>query len=178
MLNNFGKVMVFLLGVEGGFVNNASDPGGMTNMGVTKASWEDYVGHPVTEQDMRALTPVEVTPFYLARFWNSLHCSDHPEGLDLCVFDFGVNAGPFKAMQTLQRIVGVAPDGVYGPLTSRMITKYVTQNGIVSIIQAYSDARSAYYVKLPNAATFGLGWLRRVKAAEAAALKLAGAVTV
>ena len=32
---------------EGGYSNNAKDPGGMTNLGVTKATWEEWVGHQI-----------------------------------------------------------------------------------------------------------------------------------
>ena len=33
------------------------DPGGMTNLGVTKRVYEAWVGKEVDESDMRALTP-------------------------------------------------------------------------------------------------------------------------
>ena len=57
MRENFGLAFHALLKHEGGFVNHPKDPGGMTNLGVTKRAWEDYVGHPVDEAQMRAPTP-------------------------------------------------------------------------------------------------------------------------
>ena len=49
---------------EGGFVNHPTDPGGMTNLGVTKAVYEKYIGRNATEAEMRALTQTEVSPIY------------------------------------------------------------------------------------------------------------------
>ena len=58
--------------------NNPRDPGGMTNLGVTKRAWEAWVGHSVDEQDMRSLTPESVGPFYRAMYWNAAHGGSLP----------------------------------------------------------------------------------------------------
>ena len=49
---------------EGGFVNHPSDPGGMTNLGVTKKVYEDWLGYEVDKQDMMKLTKDDVKPIY------------------------------------------------------------------------------------------------------------------
>ena len=41
MKENFGHCLRMLLKHEGGFVNHPKDPGGMTNLGVTKAVYDN-----------------------------------------------------------------------------------------------------------------------------------------
>ena len=62
MKENFETALKALLKHEGGYVNHPVDPGGMTNLGVTRRVWEEYVGHAVDEQTMRGLTPEAVAP--------------------------------------------------------------------------------------------------------------------
>ena len=62
MRENFAKALEHVLNHEGGYVNHPADPGGMTNLGVTKRVWEEWVGHPVDEKAMRNLTPAQVVP--------------------------------------------------------------------------------------------------------------------
>jgi lysozyme family protein len=57
MKENFDAALRALLKHEGGYVFHKLDPGGMTNLGVTKRVWEEWVGHEVDEKQMRALTP-------------------------------------------------------------------------------------------------------------------------
>ena len=57
MKENFEAALKALLKHEGGFVNHPQDPGGMTNLGVTKRVWQDYVKREVDESEMRSLTP-------------------------------------------------------------------------------------------------------------------------
>ena len=72
MKPTFDPALRLLLRHEGGFVNHPSDPGGMTNLGVTKAIWEAHKGASVTEADMRALTQEAVQPVYKARYWDTI----------------------------------------------------------------------------------------------------------
>ena len=57
MKENFDKCLKMLLAHEGGYVNHPSDPGGMTNLGVTKKVYDEWTGRESTEQEMRDLTP-------------------------------------------------------------------------------------------------------------------------
>jgi lysozyme family protein len=41
MNNNFQECLDLVLKAEGGWVNHPSDPGGETNLGVTKRVWEE-----------------------------------------------------------------------------------------------------------------------------------------
>ena len=121
MKENFDVALKALLKHEGGYVNHPADPGGMTNLGVTKRVWEEWVGHEVDEQTMRGLTPDAVAPLYRKRYWDAVRGDDLPSGVDLVVFDCAVNSGVGRASKFLQKAVGVADDGKIGPATLRAV---------------------------------------------------------
>lgn len=170
---NFDACLAKVLKHEGGFVNHPADPGGMTNLGVTKKVYEEWVGHPVNERIMRSLTPQHVKALYKANYWDAVRGDDLPLGLDLCVFDFAVNAGVSRAARYLQLMTGSASDGKIGPNSLRQLQQYVRTHSLIHSIVRYQELRDAYYRKLKTFPTFGKGWLRRVDDIRAAALRMA-----
>jgi lysozyme family protein len=82
MQSNFETCLALMLEHEGGFVNHPQDPGGMTNLGVTKRVWEEWVGHEVDEKQMRALTPETVAPLYKRKYWDACRADDLVAGVD------------------------------------------------------------------------------------------------
>lgn len=168
----FPAALKELLKHEGGYVNHPADPGGRTNLGVTQRVWEAWTGKRANEAIMRSLTPTMVAPLYRKHYWDAVKADDLPAGLALTVFDFGVNAGPGRAIKYLQQLAGVLVDGMMGPVTIAAVRKHVAKHGEPAAIAAYSELRRAYYRSLRTYPTFGKGWLRRVKEVEAAALEL------
>jgi lysozyme family protein len=165
MIENFESSLEKLLKSEGGFVNNPKDPGGITNLGVTKKTWEAYVGHPVSEADMRALTKKEVAPLYKHKYWDACNCNGLPTGVDYAVFDFAVNAGPGRSAKLLQEALGLTPDGLIGPTT---LNHAATMNAN-ELITRFSEEKRKYYESLPTFSTFGKGWLNRVAEVQTSA---------
>ena len=123
-IENFKLCLNMLLKHEGGFVNHPSDPGGMTNLGVTKAVYDAYTNGNATEEEMRALTPIDVSPIYKKNYWDRGRCDDLPSGVDWSVFDWGVNSGMGRSAKALQRIVGVTADGGIGPMTLQAVANF------------------------------------------------------
>lgn len=60
MKENFQKCLKIILHHEGGYVNHPRDPGGETNLGVTKRVYEEWGG----TKDMKDLTEEDVAPIY------------------------------------------------------------------------------------------------------------------
>ena len=60
MSNKFSEALKVILHHEGGYVNHPKDPGGMTNMGVTKRVYEEWVGYSVSENTMQNLKKEDV----------------------------------------------------------------------------------------------------------------------
>jgi lysozyme family protein len=104
MQNNFDVCVDLMLAHEGGFVNHPQDPGGMTNLGVTARVWEEWMGRPTNEKEMRALTPLMVKPLYKRKYWDAIRADELVDGLDYCVFDVAVNSGTGRAIKLLQQI--------------------------------------------------------------------------
>ena len=167
MQNNFKECLDLVLKSEGGWVNNSADPGGETNLGVTKRVWEEYVGHPVTT--MKNLTPADVAPLYEQKYWRPCYGEVLPRGLDFVTFSMGVNSGPGRSIKLLQSAIGCVPDGVIGPATRGLISN----SNSATFITKFSEARREYYRTLKTFAIFGKGWLNRVDHEEATALNMA-----
>lgn len=172
MQSNFEACLKKLLEHEGGYVNHPDDPGGMTNLGVTARVWEEWVGHPVDEKQMRALTPELVAPLYKRKYWDACRADELISGLDYCVFDVAVNSGPGRAIKFLQSAVGATPDGGFGSITLALVKK--AESDPVKLIEGYSDSRLQFLKSLKTWPTFGRGWERRVNEVKDVALKMLG----
>jgi lysozyme family protein len=170
MLSNFNRSLKLLLKHEGGYNNHSQDPGGMTNLGVTAKVWEEWVGHPVDEKQMRALTPQDVAPLYKRKYWDACRADELLSGLDYAVFDYAVNSGVGRSAKTLQDCVGVPMDGGIGPATLAAVKTYDSAKLIENICYKRLD----FLKSLSTFATFGRGWERRVNEVKAEALQMLG----
>jgi lysozyme family protein len=168
MKKNFDKCLEMLLKHEGGFVNHPKDPGGMTNLGVTKAVYDKWIGRASTEAEMRALTPKDVAPIYKKNYWDKVRGDDLPSGADWACFDWAVNSGSGRPAKALQRIVGATQDGAIGPQTLKMVASQDPK----MIVEKMYDQRQAFYENLKTFETFGRGWTRRNKETKETALEL------
>jgi len=169
MQENWDDSFTAVLKHEGGFVNHPKDPGGMTNLGVTKAAWEGYVGKTVDEAFMRSLTPDVVKPFYKAMYWDKIKGDQLPAGVDYAAYDLAVNSGVGRAAKYLQQIAGVTVDGVLGPKSMGAIRECDPEQ----MVEALCDMRLDFLKRLPTFDTFGKGWSIRVADVKAKAADMA-----
>ena len=164
MKHNWHKSLEVILHHEGGYVNHPKDPGGETNLGVTKRVYEDFGG----EKEMKDLTKEDVEPIYKKNYWNRAKCDQLPSGVDLCVFDWAVNSGVSRSAKALQRIVGVEQDGGIGPMTLQAVAEVEP----TEIIEQMHHMRDKFYRELSTFDTFGRGWIRRNDETKEQALNL------
>ena len=167
MQGNFQECLELILKAEGGWVNHPSDPGGETNLGVTKRVWEEYVGHPV--ESLKKLTKEDVAPLYEQKYWRPCYGEVLPRGLDFFCFSFGVNAGCGRSVKLLQQSLGLVSDGIIGP---RVMQK-LRESNIADVIKGFSESRREYYKSLKTFPIFGRGWLNRTDHEEQIALDMA-----
>ena len=171
-VSNFNECMKIILRWEGGYVNHPEDPGGMTNMGITKRVYESWLGRKVDENTMRNINKDHVEQIYRERYWDKLMADELPAGIDLVVFDFGVNAGISRSARYLQGMVGAGQDGLIGPKTLQALNEYTSRNSARQVIEAFSEIRRDYYRSLHHFNTFGRGWLNRTDDVEKNALEM------
>lgn len=163
MKRNFRAALRHVLMHEGGYVDHPLDPGGATNMGITRrtlAAWrgvKPWWKLPKTE--VRNLTRREVGRIYRASYWDRVSGDSLPSGVDYAVFDFAVNSGVGRAARELQRVTGTTVDGVIGPDTLRSIAEHESED----IIRRLIARRMQFLQRLTTWRTFGRGWNARVK---------------
>ncbi|MBC8717597.1 glycoside hydrolase family 108 protein [Ochrobactrum sp. Marseille-Q0166] len=168
MKDNFKKVIPYIYSEEGGYVDNPHDPGGATNMGITRSTLSAWRGSPVSAQDVMNLSKAEATRIYQQQFWNKIDGDNLPSGVDYAMFDFAVNSGPGRAAKLLQEIIDEPQDGVIGAKTIAAVSEYSSE----FVINALCDARASWLKGLSTASRFGSGWFARVERVRARALDL------
>ena len=158
MQSNWKQSFELMLKSEGGYVNHPSDSGGRTNLGVTQATWENWIGRQSDESEMRSLTANKVEPMYRKKYWGAVRGDELPNGISYLVFEFAVNAGVGRSIKTLQTAVGVASDGWFGPATMAAVEALDPHE----LIERFSKAKEDFYRSLPTFEVFGKGWMNRV----------------
>jgi lysozyme family protein len=171
----FLACLPFVLKEEGGYSNDAYDPGGMTMEGIIQREYDRYrSAHGQPHQWVKNISEDEMHDIYFGEYWLP-HCPSLPPGLDLSYFDLCVNGGPMRATVTLQRALGIRDDGQWGPETS---TKVANIADVTSIIQNFAAARERFYRSLSTFRYFGVGWIGRTHRCAAASIAMAHAAQV
>ena len=151
---DFDEAFERLLGHEGGYANDARDPGGETMWGITRrvALANGY------STPMRVMTQAQAKSIYLARYWGPAHIDRLPDELRFHVFDAAVNSGVGQAVRWVQRAVGAVDDGVVGPQT---LGARASVQGAVAAAR-FTGHRLQFMASLNTWPAFGRGWANRI----------------
>lgn len=179
MTDRFAACLAETLRWEGGYADDAHDPGGPTNKGITIATYAAYLGVPVTEasydalkEKLRNIPDEHLKAIYGKNYWGVVRGHDLPPGVDLAVWDWGVLSGPTRSTRYLQKVVGVPQDGHMGPVTLAAVKRADP----LAVVRNLMAERRAFLRGLPTFWRFGKGWLRRCDAIEAAAITMVGPI--
>lgn len=124
----FELANAFVLRWEGGFSEDAGDPGGATQYGVSLAFLRDAGASggrnsgdidgdgDVDRDDVRAVRPAAEAGLFRAAFWED-RAATLPGPLAVAYYDTAVNTGNRRATLLLQQAVGAEQDGLFGPAT-------------------------------------------------------------
>jgi lysozyme family protein len=171
------QIIFSVLGIEGGWSEDARDSGGRTNYGITDAVARSH------GFDVRRMTKEQAISIYVSDYWEPL-CLDVLA--EICpvvaerLFDIGVNMGIGRAAEWLQRILNalnqngklwadVAIDGAIGDETLGAFDAYVSARGTngCAVLADYLRAMQGhFYIDLaerrPKDEAFVYGWGKRL----------------
>jgi lysozyme family protein len=143
----------------------------MTMHGIIQREYDRYrksKGLPL--QWVKNISTDEQNEIYWTEYWLP-HCPNLSAGLDLSFFNIAVNAGPTRATHLLQRSIGIADDGVYGPATAKAVAA-IEPVDIKSIIGNFAAAEMSWYRSLSAFKYFGKDWLGRAQRCRDASLAM------
>lgn len=142
----FEPAVEYVLGNERGLVNNSADPGGLTNFGISQATYPHL--------DIRNLTRDEAIEIYRRDYWKFGAFTSQRVATKM--LDIYVNLPPAHAIRLLQLSLLTIADGVLGPQTIEMAN--TADEG--ALIDELKARLVKYYVDA-NATAFELGEFRR-----------------
>lgn len=169
---NLAKCLPITLAHEGGMSMLKSDPGnwtgGKVGKGVLKGTKYGVAASAYPDLDIKNLTIPDVMPIYERNYWDKV-CGDNlPYGVDLTVFDYGVNSGPSRSIRDLQAVLKVSPDAKFGRGTMSAV---LMADGKM-VIQGVCARRMSFLRGLAIWKTFKNGWTRRVADIEAKSVSM------
>lgn len=149
-MDAFRKAIDQVLKHEGGYVNDPRDPGGETNMGISKRAFP--------AEDIPNMSKERAAELYRTHYWVPAKVDLVPPGLQPLYFDTAVNCGVRTAVMLLQMAAGAVADGRFGPVTAE-----AAQNVTPKM---YAAQRMRFYGRIikrnPVLARYLKGWTRRV----------------
>lgn len=108
-VSRFLTCLDFIYKMEGGFVNDPQDKGGMTFKGICRKYypdlkvWETIDEFLPNKNLINSLVSTEIDDVYKKEYWDRCNCDLIEEPLDLIIFDTAVNMGVGRAKQFLRK---------------------------------------------------------------------------
>lgn len=181
---NFDPCFNFTIGEEGRYSDTPRDPGnwssGRVGIGTmigtcwgisapTLIAWMGDNAHLVTPDYMRALPIETAKDIYKKNYWDAMRCDELPVGIDLAVWDFGVNAGPAHSIAELLETMGLSPTATLDDTVINSLPNCKASDLINDLI----DYHDWYYHRNRLFSVFGAEWLARQERLKKAALAMA-----
>lgn len=118
---NFDQAFAMVVGNEGGFTNNEADRGnwtsGIVGKGELKGTKFGISAAAYPRLDIANLTLERAKEIYLLDYWNGCGCDLVPDAVNFVLFDMAVNSGVDAAVKSLQEVLRVQVDGIFGDQT-------------------------------------------------------------
>ena len=173
MTETFKKAFKLVIGHEGGYVNDPSDPGGETKYGIAKRSYPDV--------DIKNLTLEQAEEIYYRDFWKFKkldldRVAEFSPEAAIELFDTGVNMGIVRAAKFLQEALNLMNrneklfddlkvDGWCGNVTFNALNKLKSYDK-KPLLKVLNGLQFCHYKEIveknPKLERFFVGWMKRV----------------
>lgn len=157
----FERAFEYVVGREGEFDDDPEDRGNWTSgqIGVGELKGTKYgisaMSYP--ELDIKNLTLDQAKAIYWHDYWQRIMADTMPAGIGLAMFDCAVNQGVHRVIPCLQRAVGVAPDGKFGPTTRAAVAR----TPHTTLVENFQAERVLEYTEARGWPRYKRGWARR-----------------
>ncbi len=162
----FDQALAVVVGHEGGFCAERTDPGNWTGgevgCGELRGTKFGISAAAYPAEDIANLTLEGAAAIYRHDYWDHVKGDELPPPLALLVFDAAVNNGVPRAVGWLQVTVGASVDGVLGAETLAAVAAAQREQGSTAVCAEFQAQRMVFMAGLASWRIFGLGWARRL----------------
>ncbi|PQV50956.1 glycoside hydrolase family 108 protein [Paraburkholderia sp. BL21I4N1] len=151
-MTSFDDAFDALIGNEGGYSNNAADPGGETMWGVTLRVARAY-GYAGAMRDLPRDTAKVIAK---KLYWDPLRLDELDARVAFQIFDANYNGG--HPVIWMQGAAGAKVDGLIGPATIAA----VQATDPLRFMLRWNALRLRYFTSLSTWSSFGKGWANRI----------------
>jgi len=172
-MDNFDYAFIRTIEKEGGGSNDAEDRGGHTNLGITKAVFEDALKRGIISgtSDIRFLTVAQAKAIYKVDYWFpiKLYMIQNQE-IAAEIFDTAINMGQSRAIKIVQESLNflgekLDVDGIMGNLTLVAIQKWINKD-VRALFVCLNGFQFMKYVDIvrndSSQIRFSRGWTKRI----------------
>lgn len=153
----------FILKWEGGFVDDPLDRGGATNKGITIGTFRNFYGKNATVEQLKHITDEQWLHIFKSGYWDKWKADDiENQSIADIVVDWAWASGTVTSIKQVQKILGVAVDGIVGNDTLTAINIAGQRSLFVKIHSRRIEFVENIVKRDPSQARFLKGWKNRI----------------
>lgn len=153
----------FILRWEGGFVDDPLDRGGATNKGITIGTFRNFYGKDATVEQLKNITDEQWLHIFKSGYWDKWKADDiENQSIADIVVDWAWASGTVTSIKQVQKILGVAVDGIAGNDTLTAINTADQRSLFVKIHSRRIEFVENIVKRDPSQARFLKGWKNRI----------------
>lgn len=161
---DFDQALKVVLLHEGGYINDPSDLGRATNMGITAATLATFLKQPVSAAQVSKITLEQASDIYKQAYWDESNLSSvNNQELATVIMDLSVLMGVPTCIRYIQEILNITEDGILGSASIAAINQFVSSDWLaIELICATENHFIKICLNNPNQLKFILGWFSRI----------------